>query len=54
MVRNYKDTYDGNSKRFKLSGTENHPITINPGDSYYVTYKLKIKPEAYAAMQDKY
>lgn len=48
---NYKDTYDGNSKRFKLSGTENHPITINPGDSYYVTYKLKIKPEVYAAMQ---
>lgn len=48
---NYKDTYDGNSKRFKLSGTENHPITINPGDSYYVTYKLKIKSEVYAAMQ---
>lgn len=34
-----------------LSGAENHPITINPGDSYYVTYKLKIKPEVYAAMQ---
>lgn len=48
---NYKDTYDGNPKRFKLSGTENNPITINPGDSYYVTYKLKIKPEVYAVMQ---
>lgn len=48
---NYKDTYNGNPKRFKLSGTENNPITINPGDSYYVTYKLKIKPEVYAAMQ---
>ena len=48
---NYKDTYDGNPKRFKLSGAENHPITIYPGDSYYVTYKLKIKPEVYAAMQ---
>lgn len=48
---NYKDSYDGNPKRFKLSGTENNPITINPGDSYYVTYKLKIKPEVYAAMQ---
>lgn len=48
---NYKDTYDGNPKRFKLSGTEDHPITICPGDSYYVTYKLKIKPEVYAAMQ---
>lgn len=48
---NYKGTYDGNPKRFMLSGAENHPITINPGDSYYVTYKLKIKPEVYAAMQ---
>lgn len=48
---NYKDTYDGNPKRFKLSGTDDHPITIYPGDSYYVTYKLKIKPEVYAAMQ---
>lgn len=48
---NYKDTYDGNSKRFKLRGTKEHPITVYPGDSYYVTYKLKIKPEVYAAMQ---
>ena len=48
---NYKDTYDGNPKRFKLSGTDDQPITIYPGDSYYVTYKLKIKPEVYAAMQ---
>lgn len=48
---NYKDTYDGNPKRFKLSGTEDYPITICPGDSYYVTYKLKIKPEVYVAMQ---
>lgn len=48
---NYKDTCDGNPKRFKLSGAENNPITIYPGDSYYVTYKLKIKPEVYATMQ---
>ena len=48
---NYKDTYDGNPNRFKLSGADDHPITIYPGDSYYVTYKLKIKPEVYAAMQ---
>lgn len=48
---NYKDTYDGNPKRFKLSGTDDHPMTIYPGDSYYVTYKLKIQPEVYAAMQ---
>ena len=50
---NYKDTYEGNPKRFKLSGAVNNPITINPGDSYYVTYKLKIKPEVYAAMQSE-
>lgn len=48
---NYKDTYDGNPNRFKLSGTDDHPITIYPGDSYYVTYKLKIQPEVYASMQ---
>ncbi|WP_295268088.1 isopeptide-forming domain-containing fimbrial protein [uncultured Catenibacterium sp.] len=49
---NYKENWtDGNPKRFKLSGTDDHPITIYPGDSYYVTYKLKIKPEVYAAMQ---
>ena len=49
---NYKENWtDGNPKRFKLSGTADHPITIFPGDSYYVTYKLKIQPEVYAAMQ---
>lgn len=49
---NYKENWtDGNPKRFKLSGTADHPITIYPGDSYYVTYKLKIQPEVYAAMQ---
>lgn len=49
---NYKENWtDGNPKRFKVSGTENHPIIIYPGETYYVTYKLKIKPEVYAAMQ---
>ena len=49
---NYKENWtDGNPKRFKVSGTENHPITIYPGETYYVTYKLKIKPEVYAAKQ---
>lgn len=49
---NYKENWtDGNPKRFKLSGTADHPMTIYPGDSYYVTYKLKIQPEVYAAMQ---
>lgn len=49
---NYKENWtNGNPKRFKLSGTADHPMTIYPGDSYYVTYKLKIQPEVYAAMQ---
>ena len=41
----------GNPKRFRIRGTDSHPFTVYPGDSYYVTYKLKVKPEVYAAMQ---
>lgn len=44
-------TYKEDSTRFNVYELNNQPITINPGDSYYVTYKLKIKPEVYAAMQ---
>ena len=42
---------DGNPKRFRIRGTDSNPFTVYPGDSYYVTYKLKVKPEVYAAMQ---
>lgn len=42
---------DRNPKRFRIRGTDSNPFTVYPGDSYYVTYKLKIKPEVYAAMQ---
>ena len=44
-------TYKEDSTRFKVDGLNNNSITVNPGDSYYVTYTLKIKPEVYAAMQ---
>ena len=44
-------TYKEDSTRFKVYKLNNQLITINPGDSYYVTYTLKIKPEVYAAMQ---
>lgn len=44
-------TYKEDSTRFNVYELNNQPITINPGDSYYVTYTLKIKPEVYAAMQ---
>lgn len=47
----YTTTYNENSTRFKVYELNNKSITINPGDSYYVTYTLKIKPEVYAAMQ---
>lgn len=47
----YTTTYNENSTRFKVYELNKQPITMNPGDSYYVTYTLKIKPEVYAAMQ---
>lgn len=51
---NYKADWsnsDGNPKRFRIRGTDSNPFTVYPGDSYYVTYKLKVKLEVYAAMQ---
>lgn len=42
---------DGNPTRFKLTGKTDKPITINPGDSLYVTYTLTVKPEAFAAIK---
>lgn len=49
---NFKENWsEGNPKRFRVTGTHSNPLTIYPGDKYYVTYKLKVKPEVYAAMQ---
>lgn len=42
---------DGNPTRFKLTGKTDKPITVNPGDSLYVTYTLTVKPEAFAAIK---
>ena len=42
---------DGNPACFKLGGKEEHPITVYPGDSFYVQYTLTVQPEALAAMQ---
>lgn len=47
---NWTDT-NSNPTRFKVSKLNDQPITIYPGDSYYVTYKITVKPEVYAAMQ---
>ena len=45
------DSSDGNPSSFKISGTKSNPIQVNPGDSYYVTYSVKVKPEALAAVK---
>ena len=47
----WSDPADGNPNSFKISGTEGKPIQVNPGDSYYVTYSVKVKPEALAAVK---
>ena len=55
---NGNDTYEtpwadskGNPTRFKITGAEGKTITVNPGDSYYATYTVTVKPEALAAIQ---
>lgn len=40
-----------NPTSFKVSGTTEKPLTINPGEHYYVTYSVTVKPEALAAMK---
>ena len=50
----YQDTWtetDGNPTRFKITGTDEKPIIVNPGDFYYATYTVTVKPEAMAAMK---
>ena len=42
---------DGNPACFRLEGANGHPITVNPGDSFYVQYTLTVQPEALAAVQ---
>lgn len=47
------DEYDKvtNPTGFKVSGTTGNPLTINPGEHYYVTYSVTVNPEAMAAMK---
>ena len=42
---------DGNPVRFKIMGKEGKPVNVNPGETYSVTYQLKVQPEVYAAMK---
>ena len=48
-VTNWNST--DNPTCFKLTGKEGNPIIVNPGDSYYVTYSLIVKPEAFAEVK---
>lgn len=52
---NYKKITEWTDKdsiiRFKVSGSEGNPITVNPGDYYYVKYSLVVKPDVFAIMQ---
>lgn len=49
--KDWNNTTDGEPTRFKIKGGEQNPIIVNPGDSYYVTYQVKVKPEVYAVMK---
>lgn len=51
--QNYVTEWNGtdNPTCFKLAGKEGNPIIVNPGDSYYVTYSLIVKPEAFAEVK---
>ena len=37
--------------RFKVVGSEGNPITVYPGDYYYVIYSLTVEPDIFAIMQ---
>lgn len=39
-----------NFRSFVLSGNEDTPINLSPGKSCYITYKVTVKPEAFAKL----
>ena len=39
-----------NFRSFVLSGNEDTPINLSPGESCYITYKVTVKPEAFAKL----
>lgn len=40
-----------NPTGFNITGTTGHPLVVNPGDEYYVSYSLSVSNEAMAAMK---
>lgn len=49
-VSHWTDT-TSNPECFKITGAEGKPIIVNPGDAYYATYMVTVKPEALAVMK---
>lgn len=47
----WDDKSDWNPTRFKITGFDKSPITVDLGDSYYVTYSVTVQPEALAVMK---
>ena len=48
---NFKEWNDkDNFRSFILSGNENKQIDLSPGESCYITYKVTVKPEAFAKL----
>lgn len=48
---NFKEwNKNDNFRSFILSGNEDTPIDLSPGDSCYITYKVTVKPEAFAKL----
>lgn len=48
---NFKEWNENdNFRSFVLSGNEDTPIDLSPGDSCYITYKVTVKPEAFAKL----
>lgn len=41
---------EDNFKSFVLSGNEDTPINLSPGESCYITYRVTVKPEAFAKL----
>lgn len=48
---NFKEwSENDNFRSFLLSGNEDTPINLSPGESCYITYNVTVKPEAFAKL----
>lgn len=47
----YEEAWSEEAKCFSLSGSNENPLIVNPGDSYCLTYRVTVQPEAMAVMK---